>query len=126
MHDVGRHLAGDNLELVLTAVSPIHDQLDGFRQNTMLGTAHPTQHLLISTDAEKADVQIPGFYRQIKGRLAWFGRVYVVAVTGDAAQLDALERFVQVIQREQDKVLAQGPSVREGGHDGAINDVPGQ
>ena len=58
--------------------------------------------------------------------MAGFGWIHIVAVAGDATVLDLLEGLIEIIEREDDEMFAEGPTVREGGHDGAIYDVPGE
>ena len=58
--------------------------------------------------------------------MAGFGWVDVVAVAGDAAKLYLLEGGIEVVEGEDDEVFGEGPTVGEGGHDGAIDDVPGE
>ena len=72
----------------------IHNQLYSFREDTMFTAFDAAEHLLIGTNAEVADVQLIGVGGQVKGRLAGFGWVYVIAVAGDAAELDSLEGLV--------------------------------
>ena len=92
--DIVWGLAVDDLELETAVSILINYQLICFWQHTMFAALHPTQHFLVSANTEKADVQLVGFYWQIKGRMAGFRWVHVIAVAGDAAQLYLLERFV--------------------------------
>ena len=98
----------------------------------MLAAAHAAEHLLIGADGKEARVQRPfvefsrSNLREEERHDAAAGRVDVVPVTGDAAEADAPEGTVEVVERQADEVLAQRPGVRERRHDGAVDEVPGR
>ena len=99
-------LTMNQFKLVITLGVLVNDEFHRFGQDTMFTAAHPTQHLLVRANAEKADVQVIGFGGQVEGRFALFGRVDIVAVAGDAAKLNPLERFVQMVERQEDEMFA--------------------
>ena len=95
-HIIGM-LAVQNLELETAVSLLIYHQLIRFGQDAMFAALHAAQHLLVRANAEKAYVQIVRFHRQVEGRFAGFGRINIVAVAGDAAQLHLLEWLIQVV-----------------------------
>ena len=72
----------------------------------MFAAFDSAQHFLVSTDAEEADVEFVGVSGQVEGGVAGFGWVYIVAVAGDAAELDLLEGCIQVVEGQDDEMFA--------------------
>ena len=59
-------LAREDLEPVPSVVPSIHDQLVRLGDDAVLAAGHTAQYFLVRADAEKADIQVVGFRRQVK------------------------------------------------------------
>ncbi|MCZ7673992.1 MAG: hypothetical protein M5U34_46110 [Chloroflexi bacterium] len=95
MQASARLSAGTSARLSAGVFLSVYDQFQGLSHHTMFAAAGPAQHFLVAP-MERSRYTDLLFLRVSRARMAGFGRIHIIAVTGDAAQVHLLERLVQV------------------------------